>query len=157
MPIINVKAPDLVMKALGMDDELCERLRPAGLPPLDGDSPNILAMQTMLAQQSQLIQQLTQSVHALSDKKELERMKLESAERRNADDNQTKLIVAETVNNKTLAATNSENARHQLTEELAFLAQRFAQLHASELQAQQLDHQATQAAMDRQQPQPATQ
>lgn len=139
--VINMKAPDLVMKALGMPDELVERLRPAGLPPVTGESPNVLAMQTQISQLSQLNQQLTQAVHALSDKKEMERMKLESAERRSTENNQTALMIADTSTKSVFAQLNSKEAIAQMEQELEFLKQRFSQLHQTDQGASDQQHQ----------------
>lgn len=153
---INMKAPDLVLKALGMPEDLIERMRPLGLPPASGEPPNVLAMQTQLAQQSQLIQQLIQSVHTLSDKKEIERMKLDSAERRSYSSDQTAIVVAETGNKNVVAQLNSGEAIAQLKEEMAFLKhslsllsgsadQQAGQSHEMALQQGQQSHEAQMA------------
>ena len=78
------RALDLYIGALDIPSTLSralqERLRPADVPADDG-GPGIQQLTAQNAQMHQLIQQLTQSVTALSDKVTAERLKLASQER----------------------------------------------------------------------------
>ncbi len=145
MPVLALKAPDLIAKALGLDEEFVERLRPAGLPPVNGEEPNVMQMQTQIQQQTEMIQQLTKAVNELSDKKSIEKMKLESAERRTDMDNRNDLLIAENSSKSLAAQLNSNEVIAQLREQMQFLHKRFDALTANEQAEMQRQHEVSQA------------
>jgi hypothetical protein len=119
------RALDLLVGYLDIPDQdaLAARLRPADIPTDDG--PTIQQLTQQNHQMQQLIQQLTQSVNALSDKTAAERLKLASQERTAIHGDFAGILEA-------LIKAKSSGAEALLSEVAETLRQREAQLAASQ-------------------------
>jgi hypothetical protein len=125
MPGPMSRAMDLLIRTLDIPDadELAARLRPPDLPSEDG-APNVQQLQAQIQQSQSMIQHLTEALNKAMDVKEVEKMKLASAERiSNSRDSATISVAA--------LKNRSAEAVAFLDAEIRFLQERMAALTAS--------------------------
>jgi hypothetical protein len=115
-------AGDIFVKSLDWPnaDKLAERMKKM-LPPQLQDNANPIPpqVQQQLDQSKQMIQQLTEALHAEKDKNESKQAEMESKEAMNAENNSTKLLIAEMQNNFGAFKEDLAHLRAHLDRELA--------------------------------------
>lgn len=106
MPIIGQRAPDLVAKALGADDDLVDRLRPPDIQNTqDGQPPIPPYVQQQLAQTKMEAQHWMSVAKALEQTLQARILEMESRERISSQNNLTKIYAAD-------AASKSAELQH---------------------------------------------
>lgn len=160
MPIVGQRAPDLIAKALGADDELVLRLKPADVAGNeDGQAPIPPQIQQKLAMDQQVIQHLMASVQALESTIKAKILELESKERISSQNNATKVYTAEALSKDAAVAHLAELDHAGIKHDLAIRADLLHDKMTIEADASQQEaqhaHEAQLQQQQAQQPQPA--